>query len=146
MKFILPFGISFGAGYTFTDAESETTALNTKTQMYETKKNDVDKSVRHVANVNVAYDKTWQNYHMNLSLAGHVQGRRYSSTYGYASGYGQWDFNTRHTVTLKQFVLEPGFGVDNIFDKKDRSYWTSNFSTVSPGRSFYVSLAMRFKK
>lgn len=146
MKFILPFGISFGAGYTFTDAESETTALNTKTQMYETKKNDVDKSVRHVANVNVAYDKTWQNYHMNLSLAGHVQGRRYSSTYGYASGYGQWDFNTRHTVTLKQFVIEPGFGVENIFDKKDRSYWTSNFSTVSPGRSFYVSLAMRFKK
>ncbi len=146
VKFIMPFGLSLGAGYTFTDAESETKALDAKTQTYVTKKNDVDKSVRHVANINVAYDKTWDNYHMNVSLNGHVQGRRFSSTYGYAAGYGQWDLNTRHTITLKQFILEPGFGVENIFDKVDRSYWTSNFSTVSPGRSFYVSLAMRFRK
>ena len=145
MKFILPYGFTFGAGYTFTDAQSETKTLNVKTQQYEVTKSDVDKSVRHVANVNVAYDKTWGCYHMNLSVNGHVQSRRFSSTYGYAAGYGQWDINTRHTITMKQCVLEPGFGVENLFDKVDRSYWTSNFSTVSPGRSFYVSLALKLK-
>lgn len=145
LKFIMPFGLTIGGSYTFTDAQSETKALNTKTQLYELTKADVDKSVRHVGNVNMTYDKTWGKYHLNVAVNGHLQGERYSSTYGYAPGYSQWDLNTRHTFTLRQFILEPGIGIENIFNKRDSSYWTSNYSTVSPGRSYYVSLALKFK-
>ncbi len=126
VKFITKCGLTVGGGYTFTDGE-------------------VDKAVRHVGNVNVSYDKTWNKYHFNIALNGHIQGRRFSSTYGYADGYSQWDLNTRHVITMDKFTLEPGFGIENLFDKDDNSYWNSNYSTTNPGRSFYVSLALRFK-
>lgn len=126
VKFITKAGLSFGGGYAFTDGE-------------------VDKAVRHVGNANVSYDKTWNKYHLNVAVNGHVQGKRFSSTYGYADGYSQWDLNTRHTITMNQFVLEPGIGIENIFNEVDDSYWNSNYSTISPGRSFYVSLALKFK-
>ena len=127
VKLLIPWGLSLGGGYTFTDAK------------------EVDKSVRHVGTVNATYDKSWGKYHLNVTLNGHVQSRRYSSTYGYAPGYGQWDLTTAHTVTLDRFVLEPGVGIENLFNKVDHSYWTSNFSTISPGRSLYISLALKFK-
>lgn len=126
VKFITKAGLSFGGGYAFTDGE-------------------VDKAVRHVGNANVSYDKTWNKYHLNVAVNGHVQGKRFSSTYSYADGYSQWDLNTRHTITMNQFVLEPGIGIENIFNEVDDSYWNSNYSTISPGRSFYVSLALKFK-
>lgn len=126
-KFITKVGLTFGGGYTFTDGE-------------------VDKAVRHVGNVNVAFDKTWNKYHLNIAFDGHVQGRRFSSTYGYADGYSQWDLNTRHAITMDKFILEPGIGIENLFDEVDDSYWNSNYSTVSPGRSLYISLALKFKK
>ncbi len=126
VKFITKPGLTFGGGYAFTDGE-------------------VDKAVRHVGNANVSYDKTWNKYHLNVAVNGHVQGKRFSSTYGYADGYSQWDLNTRHTITMNQFVLEPGIGIENLFNEVDDSYWNSNYSTISPGRSFYVSLALKFK-
>lgn len=126
LKFITKCGLNFGGGYTFTDGE-------------------VDKAVRHVGNANVSYDKTWNKYHLNVALNGHIQGKRFSSTYGYADGYSQWDLNTRHTITMDKFILEPGVGIENLFDEVDDSYWNSNYSTTSPGRSFYVSLALKFK-
>ena len=126
VKFITKAGLTFGGGYVFTDGE-------------------VDKAVRHVGNANVSYDKTWNKYHLNVAVNGHVQGKRFSSTYGYADGYSQWDLNTRHTITMNQFVLEPGIGIENLFNEVDDSYWNSNYSTISPGRSFYVSLALKFK-
>lgn len=126
VKFITKAGLSFGGGYAFTDGE-------------------VDKAVRHVGNANVSYDKTWNKYHLNVAVNGHVQGKRFSSTYGYADGYSQWDLNTRHTITMNQFILEPGIGIENLFNEVDDSYWNSNYSTISPGRSFYVSLALKFK-
>lgn len=126
VKFLTKAGLTFGGGYAFTDGE-------------------VDKAVRHVGNANVSYDKTWNKYHLNVAVNGHVQGKRFSSTYGYADGYSQWDLNTRHTITMNQFVLEPGIGIENLFNEVDDSYWNSNYSTISPGRSFYVSLALKFK-
>lgn len=145
-KFILPLGFVLGGGYTFTDSKAKTKTLDKKTQQYVVTQTPVDKSVKHVANINAAWDKTWHNYHLCITLNGHIQGERYSSTYGFAPKYQQWDLNTCHTVSMKQFVLEPGLGVENIFNKRDTSYWNSNFSTTHPGRSVYVSLALRYKK
>lgn len=144
LKFILPYGFSLNGSYTFTDSKSKTRTLDSKTQAYVTTENPVDKSVRHVGNVTATWDKTWNRYHLNVTLNGHLQGERYSSTYGYAPAYQQWDISTRHTFRLDHFSLEPGLGIENVFNQRDTSYWNSNFSTINPGRSVYVSLRLRY--
>lgn len=144
LKLLLPGGLTLSGGYTFTDSEAKTQSLDKKTQQYVLTTSPVDKSVRHVGSVQLAWDHDWGNYHLNVNLNGHLQGRRYSSTYGYADAYSQWDLTTRHTFTLRQFVLEPGVGIDNLLNQRDRSPWNSNFATTSPGRSFIVSLRMKY--
>lgn len=143
VKFLLPCGFTLAGGYTFTDSKAETKSLNAKTQQYEVTESPVDKSVKNVANVAATWDKTWKNYHLNVNLNGHIQGERYSSTYGFAPAYSQWDLNTRHTIAFKSFTIEPGIGIENIFNKRDTSYWNSNFSTINPGRALYVSIAIK---
>ena len=59
--------------------------------------------------------------------------------------FQQWDFNTRHTFYTSQMTIEPSVGVENVFNQRDTSYWNSNFSTINPGRTLYVGLALRFK-
>lgn len=145
VKFLLPCGFTIGGGYTFTDSKAKTKTLDTKTQEYIITESPVDKSVKHVGNVSAAWDKTWNRYHLNVNVNGHIQGERYSSTYGFAPKFQQWDLNTRHTITLTNFILEPSVGIENIFNKRDTSYWNSNFSTINPGRSVYVSLTLKFK-
>ena len=144
VKFLLPYGITLGGGYTFTDSEAETQSLDKETQQYVVATSPVDKSVRHVGNVLASWDKTWHQYHLNITLSGHMQSRRYSSTYGYADAIGQWDLMTRHTVSLRHFTLEPGVGIENLFNQRDTSPWTSNYSTINPGRSYLVSLRMTY--
>ena len=144
VKFLLPYGITIGGGYTFTDSKAEMQTLNTKTQQYEVTESPVDKSVKHVGNILAAWDRTWHRYHLNITLNGHIQGERYSSTYGFADGIQQWDLVTRHTIRLQHFTLEPGVGIENIFNQRDTSPWNSNFSTINPGRSFIASLRMQY--
>ena len=145
VKFLLPCGFALSGGYTFNDSKAKTKTLNVKTQEYEVTESPVDKSVRNVANVMASWDHSWNNYHLNININGHIQGERYSSTYGYAPKYQQWDINTKHRFALRQFVLEPGLGVENVFNQRDTSYWNSNFSTINPGRSVYVGMTIRIK-
>lgn len=153
VKFLLPYGLTIGGGYTFTDSEAKTQSLDAKTQQYVVTTSPVDKSVKHVGNVLASWDKTWKQYHLNITLSGHMQSRRYSSTYGYADAIGQWDILARHTFTLRHFLhskrqadytLEPGLGIENLFNQRDTSPWTSNYSTINPGRSYLVSLRMTY--
>lgn len=144
IKLLLPYGFTLSGGYTLCDSKAKTQTLDGKTQEYLTTESPVDKSVRNVANVMASWDKAWGAYSLNVHITGHIQGERYSSTYGYAPKYQQWDISTRHTFRLSQLTLTPGIGIENVFNKRDTSYWNSNFSTVSPGRSFYVSVALKF--
>ena len=144
VKLLLPWGFTLGGGYTYTDSKAETQTLDAKTQQYVTTETPVDKSVRSVGNVMVAWDKAWKGYLLNITLDGHMQGQRYSSTYGYADATGQWNLSTRHTIQLRHCTLEPGLGIDNLFNQRDNSYWNSNFSTISPGRSLVASLRMKY--
>lgn len=144
VKLLLPYGFTIGGGYTLTDSEAETMTLDTKTQEYVTTTSPVDKSVKDVASVRATWDRTWGNYHLNVNINGHIQGRRYSSTYGYADGYAQWDLNTRHSFACHGVTIEPGIGIENIFNKRDTQPWSSNFSTINPGRSVVASATIRF--
>lgn len=144
VKFLIPGGVTLGGGYSFTDSEAKTQTLDKASQTYVTAVSPVDKSVRNVGNVLAAWDGSWGRHHSNVTITGHMQGKRYSSTYGFADGYSQWDICLRHSVQMEQFVLEPGVGIENIFNERDTSPWTSNYSTITPGRSFMVSLALKF--
>lgn len=129
-------GFTLGGGYILTDSKA----------ISDGKETPVDKSVKHSGNVNARWDHNWGNYHLNVNLNGHIQSERWSSTYGYAPGYSQWDLNTTHTFYVEDFILEPGLGIENIFNERDTRPWNSNFSTISPGRAVYVSLALKFRK
>lgn len=145
-NFYLGAGLTLSGGYIYTDTEAKTLEHDSKTNKDVVVITPVDKSVKNAANVHARWDHDWNNYHLNVNLSGHIQGERYSSTYGYAPKYQQWDLNTRHTFNLDAFILEPGIGIENIFNKRDDRPWNSNFSTINPGRAVYVSLAVKFKK
>ena len=134
-------GFRVSGGYTYLDTKAR---QRDKDGTY--KESPIDKSIRHMGNVSGQWEHSWSFYRLNINLHGHLQGERYSQTYGYAPKYQQWDLNTRHTFNLKSFILEPGVGIENIFDKIDDRPWNNNFSTLNPGRSVYVSLSVRFKK
>lgn len=139
-------GVTIGGSYIYTDSEAKTLTYDTQAKEYETITSPVDKSIKNAANVHARWDHNWNNYHLNVNLNGHIQGERYSSTYGYAPKFQQWDLNTRHTFNLDAFILEPGIGIENLFNKRDDRPWNSNFSTINPGRAVYISLAVKFKK
>lgn len=146
IKLFLPAGFSVALSHTFCNTNAKTKTLNANTQEYEITESPVDKSVKNVSNIQAIWNHSWRNYLLNVNINGHIQSRRYSSTYGYAPEYQQWDINTKHTITLKQTVIEPSLGIENIFNKRDTSYWNSNFSTINPGRSVMLSLAVKFTK
>jgi outer membrane receptor for ferrienterochelin and colicins len=49
---------------------------------------------------------------------------------------------------LKYFILNAGLGVENLFDWVDDRPWNTKkpYSTITPGRAFYASLTIRFRK
>lgn len=127
-------GLSLNAGYSLADAKDLS------------RDEPIDKSVRHAGNVNLLWERGWKSYRLHVSLNGRIQGERYSQTYGYAPKYQLWDLNTRHSFYVGNFVLEPGVGIENIFNFQDDRPWNSNYATLSPGRSLYASLSLRFRQ
>ena len=109
----------------------------------------IDKSVKYAGNVNAQWSKNWGLYGLNINMVGRGQGKRYSETYDYdSSGFMLWDLNTGHTFNLKYFILNAGLGVENLFDWVDDRPWNTKkpYSTITPGRAFYASLTIRFRK
>lgn len=128
-------GFSLGAGYNYADGRDVRT------------KERLNKSIQHTASVNGNWSHIWNWYRLNVNVNGRIQGRRYSQTYGYAPKFQLWNLNTTHVFSPKgDFVLEPGVGVENIFNYRDDRPWNSNYATLTPGRTFYVSLMVRFKQ
>ena len=127
-------GFSMGLGYSYNDAHNVTDDCQ------------LDKSIKHVGIVNGSWKHAWKFYELNVNLNGRLQGKRYSERYEEAPSFSMWDLNTRHKFTFKDFILEPGIGVENMFDYRDDRPWNNNFATLNPGRSFFVSLNVRFTK
>lgn len=133
----LGLGFNLGAGYTLLDARNLITDK------------PIDKSVKYAGNVNAQWSKNWGLYGLNINMVGRGQGKRYSETYDYdSSGFMLWDLNTGHTFNLKYIILNAGLGVENIFDWVDDRPWNTKkpYSTITPGRGFYASLTIRFRK
>ena len=109
---------------------------------------NIERSIRHTATLTANYARRWGWYTMNLNLNGRVQSKVYypGDEAGDAPGYGIWNLYTRHSIDrFRRFTLEPGIGVDNLFNKKDRRTLDKNFTLYSPGRYVVVSLALKLK-
>ena len=109
---------------------------------------NIERSIRHTATITGNYTHSWSDYTLNLNLNGRLQSKVYypGDADGNAPGYGIWNLNTRHTFDgFRNFVIEPGIGIDNIFNKKDNRPLNKNFALYSSGRSVVISLALRLK-
>jgi outer membrane receptor for ferrienterochelin and colicins len=129
----LGYGFSVRGGFSYLDAKDE-----------ETEK-PLDKTIKNAWTVGAQWSKNWGIYSLNVALNGRIYSRRYSESYGYAPHYNMWDLTTRHSIQLNQFILEPGVGVENIFNWTDDRPYNSNYATLNPGRTVYVSLKLLFK-
>ena len=142
----LPINLRLGGAYTLNDTRATTLSLNTTTQQYEQHHEAVDCSVKHSGTAHIAWGRQWKSYRLDTNMQCHIQGQRWSTSYGWAPRYAQVDLNTTHTWYLNNVDLQPGIGLQNLFNKRDTRPWNSNFSTLHPGRCLYVSLVVRFNK
>lgn len=127
-------GFTFGANYNYTDAKDRTT------------NKPLERSVKHSGNCTLNWQHDWKWYALAVNVNGRYQGTRFSETYDSSPAFQTWDIGTRHTFDLKSFILEPGIGIENIFNYTDNRPWNSHYATNNPGRSLYVSLLVRFKQ
>lgn len=129
-------GLTLSANYTFAygrglEADGSWSRLN--------------RSVVHTATLTANYTRQWNWYRININLNGRVQSKTYypGDADGNAPGYGIWNLITRHTFScFRGFTLTPGFGIDNIFNRRDMRPLNCNFALYSPGRSYVISLAV----
>ena len=133
-------GFSFAGGYTFLHTRAEELQSDGSYVV-----SPIDKSIKHTATFSCSYGHSFGRYRLNVCINGRLQGKRYSQTYGYAPKCQQWDLCTRHSFSLRSLTLEPGVGIENVFNDIDDRPWNSNFSTLHPGRSLFVSLLVRFR-
>ena len=93
----------------------------------------MDKTVKHSGTVAAMWSHTWNKYKLNVNFNGRIQGERYSTSYGYAPKYSLWNLNTSHTFRAGDFLLEPGVGIENLFDYVDDRPFNYNYATIDPG-------------
>lgn len=128
------YGLSLGLGYSYIDSKDFDTG------------NELEKISKHTGTINANWNKRWWIVDSNINFNGRLQSRRY-----YKANDGRninlWNISTRHK--LKNFnglSLEPGFGIENIFNFVDDRPYGVNYATLSPGRVVYVSMAIKFSK
>lgn len=128
------YGLSLGLGYSYIESKDFDTG------------NELEKISKHTGTINANWNKKWWIVDSNINFNGRLQSRRY-----YKANDGRninlWNISTRHK--LKNFnglSLEPGFGIENIFNFVDDRPYGVNYATLSPGRVVYVSMAIKFSK
>jgi outer membrane receptor for ferrienterochelin and colicins len=148
-------GFMVSGSYNYTDGRNLSAA--------EGEDDRLDKLIPHSAAVGGQWSRTWGRYRLTVDLDGRYSAPRYSTTYsprfGDAPAYSLWDLVTTHTFTLGRVVLSPSAGIENIFDyRDDRPAYMhylnasgagvsgiSPYATLTPGRTFYLSLGVRFR-
>ena len=133
-------GLNLSANYAYTYARTNT----------EDEWTVLERSIRHAATITANYHHTWGKYGLNVNLNGRLQSKTYyTGNYEDAPGFGIWNLHTTHAFDVAKWAyLEPGIGVDNLFDKVDRRIDSSTrkYALYSPGRMLVVSLKVKFKQ
>ncbi|MDO4780127.1 MAG: TonB-dependent receptor, partial [Bacteroides sp.] len=110
---------------------------------------DLDRSFTYSANMKADWSKTFGLYSINANIIGRYISERYNNVYSYYyPAYGLIDLNTNHTFRLKDFDLTAGLGIENLLDYKDDRPYNARkpYTAVTPGRTLYANLVIRFRK
>lgn len=133
-------GFNLSANYAYTYARTNTGEAWTV----------LERSIRHAATITANYHHSWGRYGLNVNLNGRLQSKTYyTGTYEDAPGFGIWNLHTTHAFDIVKWAfIEPGIGVDNLFDKVDHRIDSSTrkYALYSPGRMLVVSLKVKFKQ
>ena len=136
-------GFSVGGGYSYLDAKDRTTHTRLKG------------SVRHTGTVRAGWMHDWDFYRLNVNLNGRVQGKKYFYSENTKTGeitdesavkYNIWNLTTNHHFApVGKFLFEVNAGIENLFDFTDDRPYGVNYASISPGRTYFASLIIRFK-
>lgn len=129
-------GFSIGGGYSYVDARDRKTKIR------------LEESTRHSGSARANYMHEWDNYRLNVNLNGRLQGKKFiKSGEKDAPKYQIWNLTTNHSFSpVGMFIFEVNAGIENLFDYSQNLPYGSNLGTLSPGRTFFASLTIKFKK
>lgn len=131
----------FGAGFSLTGGYSYCDARGTLDGV----KDRLERSIRHTGTASANWTHDWSWYRLNVNMNARVQSSRYHLSNGIAPGHWLCNLTTTHTVSrLGRFGLDVNVGVENIFDYTDSRPFGVNYATLSPGRTFWGGLTIRF--
>lgn len=132
----LGYGFSLGGGYSYVDARNKTEDIR------------LENVAHNYANIRLGYVHGWKKYKLSVNLNGRLQdGKFYDDSYGNSKGYNLWNLVTNHNFkTTSAFDLGLAAGIENIFDYVDNSPYGSHYGTISPGRTYFATLKIEFKK
>ena len=128
--------------------------LDTKAHIYYTNHNrlvevTIDGLAHHKGNVYT----TWQHkfndaYRLGLGLYGRASSTRYYQNNGNGNPYQIWKITTSHDLGRGTDGINwrVEAGIDNILDYKETTPHGLHYGTTTPGRTYYVTVRMKFSK
>ncbi|MBS9768568.1 MAG: TonB-dependent receptor [Flavobacteriaceae bacterium] len=141
-KYNLPYNIKVGGSYSFLDAKG-----NFLNEDEEIENRIINYTSKHKGSVYALWNHSWQKYGFGVGVFGKGQSKRYHYEYGDADAYMLFRLNTEHKfMHFKNCNIEVNAGIDNILDYKETKPYGYHYATTTPGRTFYVSLFINFKK
>ena len=135
---------TIGAGYSY---------LNTDANLYDAthdrmKSVIIDGTAHHKANAFVTWTHDFSPaYHFTAGLYGQASSKRYYQINGDGKGFQIWRLSTTHDLgRARHMTYRLEAGVDNLFNYCDRTPHGLHLGTMTPGRTVYASLTVRFAK
>lgn len=136
---LLP-SLAIGGGYSYTDAKAQYTENPSDPNYMQYV--PINATSYHNANWKIA----WTRRDMTISLFGRYQSTRYYITDGNGKAYQLWRLNIKSPLLkMKGWDLGMNAGIDNLFNYVDRTPFGKNRGTTNPGRTFYLSLNVKFQ-
>ncbi len=130
----LDYGFSFGGGYSYVDAQNEIEDIRLEGVAY------------NYVTTRLAWEKSWADYTLNATLSGRIQDEKfYNDAKGNSEAYNLWKFTTVHRIAnFSHFDLEATVGIDNVFDYVDDRPYGYHIGTLTPGRTLFVGVNIKF--
>ena len=136
--------LSFGLGYSYLDTEANQYDTNHDRMTHVI----IDGMAHHKGNFFATWGKTFSpSYRLGLGVYGRFSTKRYYQIDGNGKGYQIWRLSTTHDLgRSKKMTYRVEAGVDNIFNYVDRTPHGLHLGTTTPGRTVYLSFAVRFSQ
>ena len=142
MRYAPTSSLSFTGGYSYlyTDAN----IYNDKDEVMENV--IIDGTAHHRGTVSGMWNHRFSRmYRLGIGIYGRAQSKRYYQDDGDGKWYNLWKINTSHKFALSRlWQLNMSVGIDNIFDYKETTYHGLHYGTTTAGRTYYVSLNVKF--